>query len=51
MNKSNIANIPEKIVVYDYCVTIGEGNKKEYFVDIHQIEDWLLNQAQDRGYL
>lgn len=50
MNDSMDTDIPKRIVAYNNVLSIKEGKSWNNFIDSNKLEQWLLNQAREKGY-
>ncbi len=50
VNIGKIANIPDRIIAYNGVLAITEKGITNYYEDSNKIEEWLLDQARERGY-
>lgn len=50
LNVSRIEGLPERIKAYNGVLAINERKETDYYEDVNNIEDWLLNQARKEGY-
>jgi len=49
-NLSKVQTIPEQLHLFDGVLTITDKEITNYYKDVSNIEEWLINQASERGY-
>lgn len=50
INLNGVHDLPELVYVYGGVLGVKDKDTMNYYEDVNRVEQWLINQARERGY-